>query len=512
MKASQYFHPLFFSVYPVLYLYTRHQGTINHADVVLPLLVCFFSAAAALIVLRVLSGNGVKASLSVTVLCFAMFTFGSFDSLLFSSGELQPGRTFWFPLLWFIANTAAVAMIMKSRGDNSKANGFLNFMALAMLVMSAGGILHTAIFSESAVRPVITLQKGPETFSEEEKQKLPDVFYLILDGYARQDTLQRLYGFDNSDFISFLSQSGIYIASQSYANYPQTYLSLASSLNFTRLDSLAEQFSDTNSVQPLVEMIQNNHLFATLKKWGYRTVAFSSGYSGTEIRNADSYISRSIQGREFLNTLINMTFLAAMKLPFFDLSVSQADIHRERIRQTLQEIPELAFSEPICVFAHIVCPHPPFVFAADGKPLDQGERFTLFDGNDWGSDKETYRKLYAGQLLYLNQLVRKMVAGILQRPGRPKILVIQSDHGPGSKLDWQNIDQTDLRERFAILNAIYFSDGDYSRLYPEITPINTFRTIVNRITGEKLELLPDRSFFAPWIGRYRFVEITEKLR
>lgn len=511
MKASQCFHPLFFAVYPVVFLFARHQGTINCADAVLPLLVCFFSAAAALVLFRLLSGDAIKASLSVTVLCFAMFAFGSFDSLLFAADGLHSGRTFWFPLLWFIANATAVAMIMKSRGDNSKANGFLNFMALTMLIMSAGGILHTAIFSESAVRPAVSLQKGPEMLTDEARQRLPDVFYLILDGYARQDTLQRLYGFDNSDFISFLSQSGFYIASQSYANYPQTYLSLASSLNFTRLDSLAEKFSETNSVQPLVEMIQNNRLFEILKKWGYRTVAFSSGYSGTEIRNADSYISRSIPGREFLNTLINMTFLAALKLPFFDLSVSQADIHRERIRQTLQEIPELAFSEPVCVFAHIICPHPPFVFTADGKPFDQSERFTLFDGNDWGSDKKAYRRLYADQLLYLNQLVKKTVDDILKRPGRPKILVIQSDHGPGSRLDWQSIDQTDLRERFAILNVIYFSDGDYSRLYPEITPINTFRSVVNRITGEKFELLPDRSFFAPWIGRYRFVEITEKL-
>ncbi|HNS09364.1 MAG TPA: sulfatase-like hydrolase/transferase [Candidatus Ozemobacteraceae bacterium] len=511
MKASQYFHPLFFSVYPVLYLYARHQGTINPADTVLPLLVCFFSAVAALLFFRLLSRDGIKASLSVTVLCFAMFSFGSFDSLFFGSGGFDSSRTFWFPLVWLIGNFVAIALIMKSRGDNTKANSFLNFMALAMMIMSAGGILYTAIFTESAVRPVVSLQSGPENISDEEKRKLPDVFYLILDGYARQDTLQRLYGFDNSEFMSFLSQSGFFIASQSYANYPQTYLSLASSLNFTYLDSLADQFSDTNSVQPLVEMIQNNRLFEILKKWGYRTVAFSSGYSGTEIRNADAYISRSILGREFLDTLINMTFLVALKLPFFDLSVSQADIHRERIQKTLQEIPELDFSEPACVFAHIICPHPPFVFAADGKPLDQTERFTLFDGNDWGSDKEAYRKLYAGQLLYLNRLVKKAVENILNRTGRPKIIVIQADHGPGSKLDWRNIGSTDLKERFGILNAIYFSDGDYSRLYPEITPINTFRRVVNRVTGEKLDSLPDRSFFAPWIGRYRLVEITEKL-
>jgi hypothetical protein len=40
----------------------------------------------------------------------------------------------------------------------------------------------------------------------------PDVYYIILDGYGRQDVLQREYGFDNSEFINALQSRAFYVA------------------------------------------------------------------------------------------------------------------------------------------------------------------------------------------------------------------------------------------------------------------------------------------------------------
>ena len=31
----------------------------------------------------------------------------------------------------------------------------------------------------------------------------PDIYYIILDGYARLDILENLYGYDNSDFLNY---------------------------------------------------------------------------------------------------------------------------------------------------------------------------------------------------------------------------------------------------------------------------------------------------------------------
>ncbi len=48
--------------------------------------------------------------------------------------------------------------------------------------------------------------------------------------------------------------------------------------------------------------------------------------------------------------------------------------------------------------------------------------------------------------------------------------------------------------RTAILNAIYFSDGDYEMLYPTMSPVNTFRIILNKWFGTQYPLLADHSY------------------
>lgn len=51
-------------------------------------------------------------------------------------------------------------------------------------------------------------------------------------------------------------------------------------------------------------------------------------------------------------------------------------------------------------------------------------------------------------------------------------------------------------ERMGILNAYLVPDTVRSSLYPEISPVNTFRLILNYLTEADHELLADRSFFS----------------
>jgi hypothetical protein len=74
----------------------------------------------------------------------------------------------------------------------------------------------------------------------------PDIYYIILDGYARADVLSNLYGYDNSDFIKPLEQRGFNMASQSRSNYPRTLLSLASSLNMKYLEPVSEPLRESS--------------------------------------------------------------------------------------------------------------------------------------------------------------------------------------------------------------------------------------------------------------------------
>ena len=51
---------------------------------------------------------------------------------------------------------------------------------------------------------------------------LPDIYYIILDSYARQDVLKEVGGYDNSDFINYLTSKGFYVASESCSKYTHT--------------------------------------------------------------------------------------------------------------------------------------------------------------------------------------------------------------------------------------------------------------------------------------------------
>ena len=57
-----------------------------------------------------------------------------------------------------------------------------------------------------------------------ENGKLPNIFYVILDGYARNDVLKEIYDYDNSEFWDYLNNKGFYIATRARSNYNQTAL------------------------------------------------------------------------------------------------------------------------------------------------------------------------------------------------------------------------------------------------------------------------------------------------
>ena len=75
-----------------------------------------------------------------------------------------------------------------------------------------------------------------------------------------------------------------------------------------------------------------------------------------------------------------------------------------------------------------------------------------------------------------------------------------------------NVANTDLRERMSILNAYYFPGKKYQSLYSRISPVNSFRVILNDYFGAALPLLPDRKLLFHWTDPYRFIDVTQTVR
>jgi len=158
------------------------------------------------------------------------------------------------------------------------------------------------------------------------------------------------------------------------------------------------------------------------------------------------------------------------------------------------KVEEIASIEgPTFTFAHIISPHPPYLFDRNGNILHQQSK-------DIGIFKLWKQKnLYVEQLLYINQRTLKMVSTLLTKSKIDPIIVIQSDHGSTTLdqffTDLDDLTSEQLEERLEILNVYHLPKGGNSELYTSITPVNSFRKILNIYFGTNLKYLEDKSYF-----------------
>ncbi len=256
-------------------------------------------------------------------------------------------------------------------------------------------------------------------------------------------------------------------------------------------------------------MVSNNRVFMQLRQLGYKIVSFSNGYDLTDLQQeSDIYLAGENSPSSFETGLLNNTPLSLA------IWRNAYDWHGKKIEFTFDELPATVdINSPKLVFAHIMVPHPPFVFAADGTPRYPDRPFNIYDGSDFFSvgTKQEYWDGYRQQVEYVNQKLLLAVKGILSNSKKPPIIILQGDHGPGLMLDHHNLENTNVKERFSILSAYYFPDQDYSTLYQGISPVNTFRIVFNKYFNTKYEILDDHSYFSDYLQPFLFTDVTGQL-
>ncbi len=94
--------------------------------------------------------------------------------------------------------------------------------------------------------------------------------------------------------------------------------------------------------------------------------------------------------------------------------------------------------------------------------------------------------------------------------GRP-IIIVQGDHGPGSRLESGSDRPNDIRERMSILNAIDLPEGGRELLDDAISPVNTCRIILDRYFGARLGRIADRNYDSAYGRPYEFTEVSAEL-
>lgn len=555
-------YPFVFAVFPILSLYVENMGQGFLREALLMAASVLVCALLFWLAVGLLVKDRNQSAIIVSAFFVLLFSYGHVVSAFTVVVERLDllGKTRYLldrslcdhcsVLVWACVLVAVVGVVVRIKSNLRSVTKFLNVVALALALMVAGSFsvrgislylpLVRAEFGPDLVpgdsgRPKTDLsfrvflpflsRNSPEKDTEDERLvrefiaswqddvsggeglsgSSPDIYYIIVDAYARADILEEIYALDNSEFVSYLTEKGFYVADESIANYAQSALSFSSSLNFTYLDALVEQIgAETSNRQPLQVMIEKSRVFRYFRDRGYTFVVFSSGYGPTDITDADMYMEPP-QGwklSEFQEAVIMLTPLSA----FPEL---RSDPRRNRIVYAFNRVPDATEVDgPVFVFAHITAPHFPFIFDAEGNPVQPPRGI----GNREDYEYDEYIEGYRNQLLYVTKMLRMVVDEILSRSTEPPIIILQSDHGPCAQLapGW-NVEETYLAERMSILNAYHFPRQDYETLYEQISPVNTFRVVLNEYFGTDHDLLEDRSYFSSWGRPYLFTDVTDEV-
>jgi succinate dehydrogenase hydrophobic anchor subunit len=530
MKKNLILYPFLFALYPVLGLYSRNLTEIQPWEVMRPIAIALCAAGLAMWLLNHILKDRERSAFLAAFLVF----FFSASELAYRviEGYLIRGLNESFHrVLLLIATIMLVFLGSRVVWDKymppARRKIMVEYLNLVSILIVLFPLYNIGVFwskaFDDASQPwssYIGLNDPPQTLSSEDS---PDIYYIILDGYGRADSLATLYGYDNSPFLDELKSRGFYIGDQSQSNYLRTSLSITSALNMEYIN-FTENLAGTESTNriPMFELASNNRARQLLEQAGFKFVLVDSGSAFTRFYDAEYFLTPfRTQPNLFEMWFYSTTALGALyepELPFTPFlqeyfPVAGFSTHRKFILDglnTLSAVPEIP--GPKFVFAHIIAPHPPFVLDETGAPLHPNYPYVTGDGASFVSDKEAYKKGYIGQVKYLNGRVLAVVDDILKKSESPPVIVIQGDHGPGLLL--MNGDSPDncLWERASILNVYYFPENKTSALYPSISPINSFRTIFNTYFGTSFDPLPDKTYYSLFEVPYNFLEITDKVR
>ena len=505
------FHPLLFSVYPILALLAANTGEVLPVDGLRVLLGSLLLGSILVLVSWLVLRRRDSAAMLASLAVLLILSYGRiYDGLkdVGVSGTTIVRHRFLLPA---VALLLLVAYFALRRLKPTSTTPYLNIVAI-----SACALPTAVLLVGGAQRFASSQNRSGETgcgLSPQSGHALPDVYLIIMDGYERDDILREMHKYDNSGFLAGLEADGFYVARGSMSNYRHTELSFSSLLNMEYIQSFPGVYSNGRYNQwEIIQRIKDNRVRRELECIGYKTVAVETETFWTEWDDADYFLRRragalgeiellggaSRTEAEFLQTTLARGYLDAVKSTSAGAAqlLDPASESRDLILYQFDELARIPrLPSPKLVFIHVLSPHPPFLFGPRGEPVNIGE----FDaGRAAGPTEAVQLKAYADQVAFLNTQLLKAVKAILAASEPEPIIIIQGDHG------WADRDHED---KLSILNAYHFPGYGRSVLYPTITPVNSFRLLFDTYFGGNLGRLDDTSFFSSEVDEYNFVEV-----
>ncbi len=472
-------HPLLFSVLIAAMPYAQYSGFIPPAQFVLPFLsICAF-VLFAYFMIKAVTKTAEKTVAVLSPLLMVFFNYGAFYefiSSLIGNAKLKGFILILATILILAALFVYVLKVLRAhKATIGNANKLFCLIAAAMLLFSAISIwAHyrgTVRMNGLSDKTIVTLQKKTTPF--------PDIYFIVLDEYASPSQMKNYFHSDISSFVVYLKQKGFMVTelvtkslSTNEIIAGRMNMAIANSANAaTAYSSFSESIMESvnlreyRSENQMFE-IRNSDVVSFLKNIGYHFVNIGSWFSYTRY-NWQADENFNTYGLQFSNEIASIIANnSALRLVFINRY-----FHKTAVLDAfdlLGRMPAIA-GKPKFVFAHIICPHPPYIFGPSGGKLG----LSLY-----GASKNA-RQPYIDQHAFITEKVKEFVAHKLSGTKTAPVIIIQSDHGarikgPGA---------------YQVFSAIYLPSHGSKPLQSSMLSANTFRSVFNEIFGANLEIL-----------------------
>lgn len=337
----------------------------------------------------------------------------------------------------------------------------------------------------------------------------PDIYYIVLDEMASSEVLARYLKYDDSWFRKALEERGFLVTKNSLSNYPITRLSIASSLNMMYLDGFVDiTGKDSPDLTTTAVLMRNSAVANVLKKRGYQYIHIDSGAPPSNSSDIANRVVHCGFVDQFYDKLLRSTLMALSPQAMTWLSQHMRETVLNQFAASGKIAAEPERTGNVFVFSHILCPHEPFIFDANGNPTwNEGSRC---DSHCWTEDTVT---AYVNQAKFAQKKTIATIDSIIEsshKKGQKPLIIVQGDHGthcsdyissssPSSQL---------LHERYGILNAYLVPDQIRSQLKEDTEPVNTFRIVLRSLFDLDLPNLEHRQIYSTYQRPFDFKDVS----
>lgn len=307
-----------------------------------------------------------------------------------------------------------------------------------------------------------------------------NIFIIVTDMYAGDYILKKL-GYDNKNFYSELEKRDFHVFRDINSNYHKTIFSISSFLNMEYLENVHE-------LTPL-SAIQKSTLFHLAKFNDYQINYMSSFCVIKDYKN-NVFNIEDYYSAYYINELFEVLFI---KTPFKFLAKFLPKNDTIKEEEFIKKI--VSKKQKNFTFLHVVAPHHPYLFDADGNELKEVNPIMQKDCSILRTD--SYLK-YVG---YTNKHLLNLIDIILKSQNEKPIIILTGDHGcrymncNDIEHDYERVKDVtpwNIKSQFNTFLAYYNPDIDINEYKNTVSLINFFRQFSNDVFKTDFEYLKNK--------------------